>query len=185
MTPMQRLRRWYGANPAHLLLMLSCFALAGYAGTRLLAGETMGVVVWFVGAALLHDLVLVPLYSGGDLATQQALGRSSVRSGSSSVADASSAVRTARDSINYLRVPSYLSLLLLLVWFPLILRLSQPYAAYTALSLDVYLGRWLLISAMFFAVSAALLSIRSVRRHRLAHPRVSRRRRRRAVPPAR
>jgi hypothetical protein len=30
---------------------------------RLLGGDAVGVVVWFVGAAVLHDLVLVPGYT--------------------------------------------------------------------------------------------------------------------------
>jgi hypothetical protein len=178
------LRRLYGAHPVHLLLMLACFALAGFAGTRLLTGDTRGVVVWFVGAALLHDLVLVPLYSGSDLAAQTALGHGTAPAGSVPASDPTPAAR-ANDYINYLRVPGYLSLLLLLVWYPLILRRSQPYEAYTALSLDVYLGRWLLISAVLFAVSAALLGVRAIRRYRRAHPRVRRRRGRRSAPPVR
>ena len=44
------------------------FALAGYAGVRLLADDWLAVAVWFVGAALLHDLVLLPLYSAADRA---------------------------------------------------------------------------------------------------------------------
>ena len=177
-----RLRRWYGAHPVHLLLMLGCFALAGYAATRLLTGDTMGVIIWFVGAALLHDLLLVPVYSGADLAAQAALVPGRSRAEPTPPSASTPAGRPRHDAINYLRVPSYLSLLLLLVWFPLILRRSQPYAAYTALSLDVYLGRWLLISATLFAASAATLGIRSIRRHRRAHPRVRRRRGRRSVP---
>ena len=31
---MRRLTRWYGANPLHLLALLACFALAGYAATK-------------------------------------------------------------------------------------------------------------------------------------------------------
>ncbi|MFD4244003.1 hypothetical protein ACFWP3_20725 [Streptomyces sp. NPDC058525] len=62
---MNRLRARYGASALHLALTLSSFALALYAGVRLLDGDTWGVAVWFVGAALLHDLVLLPLYSAG------------------------------------------------------------------------------------------------------------------------
>lgn len=181
----RRLRRWYGAHPLHMVLMLGCFVLAGYAGMRLLTGDTMGVIVWFVGAALLHDLLLVPVYSGADLAAQTTLGSGAPSAGSAPPSASTAATRQRYRSINYLRVPSYLSLLLLLVWYPLILRRSQPYAAYTALSLNVYLGRWLLISALFFAASAALLGIRSIRRYRRAHPRVRRRKGRRSTPPAR
>ena len=31
---MRRLLRWYGASPLHLLALLGCFALAGYAAAR-------------------------------------------------------------------------------------------------------------------------------------------------------
>jgi hypothetical protein len=177
-----RLRRWYGAHPAHLLLMLCCFALAGYAGTRLLAGQTVEVFVWFVGAALLHDLVLVPAYSKADLTAQAALKAPASSAGSTMVP--APVARPWNVSVNYLRAPTYLSLLLFLVWFPLILRLSQPYSADTALSLDVYLGRWLLISAVFFAASAGVLGVQLIRHHRRVHPGVRRRSRRRATPPA-
>ncbi len=64
-----RRRHWYGEGPLHLVLMLGSFALTGYAGVRLLAGAQWPmVVVWFVGAALLHDLVLLPLYALADRA---------------------------------------------------------------------------------------------------------------------
>ena len=36
---MRRFRRWYGANPLHLLAMLGCFALAGYAAAAAAAGQ--------------------------------------------------------------------------------------------------------------------------------------------------
>ncbi|WP_083795486.1 hypothetical protein [Catenulispora acidiphila] len=42
--------------------------------------------------------------------------------------------------INYLRVPAFLSGLLLLVWFPLIPNLSAPYQRETGLSAGVYLN---------------------------------------------
>ncbi|EFL18948.1 LOW QUALITY PROTEIN: lipoprotein, partial [Streptomyces sp. C] len=68
-------RHRYGASPFHLLLVLASFALACYAGVRLLEGDPLGVAVWFVGAAILHDLVLLPLYAVADLAVQRLLGR--------------------------------------------------------------------------------------------------------------
>ncbi|MFD5704301.1 hypothetical protein ACFWJH_40635, partial [Streptomyces lasiicapitis] len=70
-----RLRRWYGAGPLHLLLLLASFVLALYAGVRLLADDWFMVAVWFVGAALLHDLVLVPVYAAADRAVTALLGR--------------------------------------------------------------------------------------------------------------
>lgn len=72
---MNRFRALYGASPLHLLLVLCSFALTGYAGVRLLGGaEPWKVVIWFAGAALLHDLVLLPLYTVTDRAAQTVLG---------------------------------------------------------------------------------------------------------------
>ncbi len=135
-------RRWYGEGPLHLLLLAASFALAGYAGVRLLAGDTVGVLIWFVGAALLHDLVLVPLYSTVDLALRRATG----------------GPRTGL--VNFVRVPAFLSGLLLLIWFPLITRQAERYAPASGLSPDVFLGNWLLITAALCVVSALWLTAR-------------------------
>ncbi|MFE5804748.1 hypothetical protein [Streptomyces sp. NPDC056491] len=138
---MTRFRRWYGASPLHLLLLLASFVLACYAGVRLLKGDAPGVALWFVGAALLHDLVLLPLYAVADRAAQRL-------------------APGGGPAINHLRVPAFLSGLLLLVWWPLILRRVGHYTAATALPADVFLGRWLLITAGLFIASAAVLLLR-------------------------
>lgn len=131
-------------SPFQLLLLGCSFALAGYAGVRLLAGDWFQVVLWFVGAAVLHDLVLVPLYAAADRALTGALG----------------AVRR-REWIGYVRVPAALSGLLLLVWFPLISgRVDERYRLATGLSADGFLARWLLITAVLFGGSALLLALR-------------------------
>ncbi|MEV6794319.1 hypothetical protein AB0M87_20535 [Streptomyces sp. NPDC051320] len=153
---MNLMRRLYGTHPAHLLVMLCCFAVATYAAVRLLAGRTLAVAIWFIGAALLHDLVLLPLYSGADRTAQAAL---APRAGRAS----------ASGWINYLRTPLALSLMLLLVWFPLILRRSVPYQGASKLSDGVYLGRWLLITAGLFAASAVAAIVNARRRRRRTH----------------
>ncbi|MFG1809607.1 hypothetical protein [Streptomyces sp. NPDC049040] len=147
----RRFRDSYGASPVHLPAMAGCFALAAYAAIRLLAGRPVAVAAWFVGAALVHDLLFVPLYSGADLTARRALRRTGGR---------------ARSYTNHLRVPVYLSCLLLLVWYPLILDRSQPYRGDTALSADVFLGRWLLITAALFAASATHLGLRTLLKRR-------------------
>ena len=63
---MRRITRWYGANPLHLLTLLACFALAGYAAAQLVPSRPVGVAVWFIAAVIGHDLVLMPLYSIAD-----------------------------------------------------------------------------------------------------------------------
>ncbi|MEX0167998.1 hypothetical protein [Streptomyces sp. LMG1-1-1.1] len=142
-------RRRYGASPLHLLLVLASFALAGYAGVRLLDGDTVGVALWFVGAALLHDLVLLPLYSVTDRAAQALFGPTPDAGGPA-----------PRVSVNHIRVPGFVSAVLLLVWWPLIFRQVDHFTASTALPADVFLARWLLITAALFATSAAVLLLR-------------------------
>ena len=67
--------------------------------------------------------------------------------------------------INYLRVPAGLSGLLLLIWFPLILRLRTQYHASTTLSPDPFLWHWLAVTGALFLLSAMLaLRLRAVRR---------------------
>ncbi|MEV8626160.1 hypothetical protein [Streptomyces sp. NPDC051079] len=143
-------RRRYGASPLHLLLVLASFALACYAGLRMLEGDTLGVAVWFVGAALLHDLVLLPLYACTDLAVQRVLGHRPAK-----------APGRPRIGVNHVRVPAFVSGVLLLVYWPLILRQVGHYSAATGLPADTFLGRWLLITADLFAASAAVLAVRS------------------------
>ena len=62
-------------NPLQILLLACSFALAGYAGVRLLADDWFGVALWFVGAAVVHDLVLLPLYAAADRALVRTAGR--------------------------------------------------------------------------------------------------------------
>jgi len=139
--------RLYGAGPLHLLALLGCFAVAGYAATRVLAesGPWPALLTWFVGAAIAHDLVLYPLYAIADSTAHARLFRRHRRPPS---------VRGV-PWINYLRVPVGLSALLLLLWFPLILEgRADAFFGATGLSTEVYLGRWLAITGMLFLGSA-------------------------------
>lgn len=149
LNPLGHVRRWYGEGPLHLLLTAASLALAGYAGVRLSAGDALGVVVWFVGAALVHDLVLVPLYAAADRLLLRALGP---RPG----------------AVNFVRVPVFLSGLLLLMWWPLITRHTERYEPAAGLSPDVFLGNWLLITAALCVLSALWLVVRTFRLRRSA-----------------
>ncbi|PBC85716.1 hypothetical protein SAMN05428954_1564 [Streptomyces sp. 2112.3] len=156
-----RLPRRYGEGPLHLLLMLASFALTGYAGVRLLAGGQWPLVLaWFAGAALLHDLVLLPLYALADrVVVRWTAGNGPHRA------------RTA-----YVRVPAALSGLLLLVWFPLIAGSAgggsaAHYEATTRLPGGVFLTRWLLVTAGLCALSALWLLVRTVQRRLRGAPR--------------
>lgn len=131
-------------SPRQLLLLACSFTLVGYAGARLLAGDWFGVALWFVGAAVLHDLVLLPLYAVADRTAVRALG-----------------VVGRREWAMYVRVPAVLSGLLMLVWFPLISgQVAGRYRSATGLSADGFLVRWLLITAVLFGGSGLLLVLR-------------------------
>ncbi|WP_407697650.1 hypothetical protein [Streptomyces corynorhini] len=165
-------RRMPLGSPRVLLLLLASFALCGYAGVRLLRGEWVAILIWFAGAALLHDLVLVPLYTLGDRALQAAARRRGRP--------------LARTGVPYVRVPVFLSLLMLLVYWPLVLRAPGPYQEATGLDPDVFLGRWLLISAVICALSALCALAAAVRkpelRERVRESRMGRRKGGRSAP---
>jgi hypothetical protein len=150
-----RFRRLYGESPLHLLILLTSFVICCYAGVILLEEDDWGgILIWFVGAAVLHDLVLVPLYTLLDRAVRAGLGlRPSV----------------PRTGVNYVRVPAFVSLLLLLVYWPLVTRASAPYEPATRLDITVFLGRWLLITAALFGASALWLVWRMWRGRRPRH----------------
>ncbi|MGW7257426.1 hypothetical protein [Streptomyces sp. NPDC054834] len=137
-------------SPLQLLLLACSFALAGYAGLRLLGGDWFRVALWVVGAALLHDLVLLPLYAAADRALVRSLGAVG-----------------RRGRVLYVRVPAALSGLLLLVWFPLISgQVSERYRSGAGLSTEGFLSRWLLITSVLFGGSALLLALRVLRLRR-------------------
>jgi len=141
----RRITRWYGANPLHLLALLACFGLAGYAAAQLVPSRPVAVAVWFIGAVIGHDLVLMPLYSIADRSVLAAA-------------------------------------LLLLIWFPLILRLTTRYQQSTTLSPDPFLWHWLAVTGALFLMSAAAYALRLRAAHRAALPEKRRRRRRRSLP---
>lgn len=150
---MSRFRRAYGAHPLHLLSLLTCFALAGYAALGAAGGPLpLRMAAWFLGALVAHDLVLFPLYALADRSLSAALPNRR---------------RTPRTPgvVNYVRVPALLSGLLLLLFFPLILRRSEgPYGAASGLNQSPYLGRWLLLTGVAFGLSALLFALRLRRR---------------------
>ncbi|MGH3599547.1 MAG: hypothetical protein ACRDQH_04600 [Pseudonocardiaceae bacterium] len=153
---MRKLIRWYGANPLHLLVLIASFGLAGYAADKLIRMDRpLAVVIWFVGAALIHDLILLPLYQLIDWPLRR-IGRRQT-------------TRVTTSWINYLRIPLLLSGLLLLVWFPSILRLNDLYHPTTNLSSSGFLGRWLLVTGVLFLISAVAYAVR-LRRDSKAAP---------------
>jgi hypothetical protein len=143
----RRFLRWYGAGPLHLLTMLGCFALAGYATAELLPNNAVGIPIWFVGAVIGHDLILMPMYTVADRSVMAVFRHRRPQ-------------LPAVPWINYLRVPAALSGMLLLIWFPLIFRLPRRFTATTTLSLDPFLWHWLAVTGALFLLSAMALAVR-------------------------
>lgn len=147
-----------------LVALLASFLLAGYAGFRLLAGNPIGTGAWFVGSAVVHDLVLFPLYAGVDAALVLLLRRRPELATVASV-----------PWLNYLRVPAVISGLLLLVWSPLILRLSSAtYRVASGLPAQPFLPRWLVVTVALFVISAITLGVRVTMSHAGSTPRGAR-----------
>ena len=147
---MRWIRKRYGAHPVHLLLMLACFAIAAYALTRIKdQGELAITVVVFAGALVLHDFIGWPLYTWADRLAQRVSGRRSPRR------------RPEVPWINHLRVPAFISGVLLIIAFPLIAQMKHGfYAAVSGVSETPYLTHWLLVTAALFILSALLYLIR-------------------------
>ncbi len=147
-----RFRERYGAGPLHLLALLATLAVAAYAFSRVfeLLGKPFNFVLWFAGAIVAHDLVLYPLYTLLGRGAQRMLGPSTP-------------LRIA--ALNHLRVPALVSGLLLLVWLPLVIgKGDRSYKGATGLTKgDLYLDRWLILSAALFAVSALVFAVRARR----------------------
>ncbi len=149
---MKRFRYEYGANPAHLLVALTSLAVSAWALLQVFdVLSTPGrFLVWFLGAIVLHDLIFLPLYSLLDRGASGALIRGPQPS------------RLRIAALNHLRIPVLLSGLMLLVWYPLVLsKAPEGFERITGQTTDVYLERWLALSAVLFAGSALLLAARA------------------------
>jgi hypothetical protein len=158
--PLARIAHGYGASPLHLLSLLGCFALAGYAAAHLIHQPTLiRILIWFVAALVGHDLVLFPLYALADRSLSAALRGLWPRRGP--------AARVP--PLNYLRLPLLGAGLLLLVFLPGIIRQGQStYHAATGQDQHPFLDRWLLLTAAMFLLSAVSYTIRVHRTGR--HP---------------
>lgn len=142
---MGHLKRLYGAHPLHLVVVLGCLALAGYAatGTRVNPGWML-MAVWFAAALLAHDLVLFPVYATANRLLVGALGRRGV---------------------NYVRLPLLGSALTFALFWPGIVRQgADTYLAATGLTQEPYLARWLLLCAGMFGASALVLVVNATAR---------------------
>lgn len=153
---MSAFRRVYGSHPLHLLTLVAGFALFGYVIATIKPAALwnpntwwQSIAVWFAAAIIAHDLVLFPVYALADrllIATRTDRRPSRV------------------PVLNYIRVPALGAGLTLLVFLPGIIKQGAPtFRAATGLTQDVFLGRWLLLTAAMFAVSAVCYAIRLMR----------------------
>ncbi len=146
-----RFKRLYGASPLHLIAHAIGFAIAAYALVQLL-GEKRWVnfLGWFLAAALLHDLVLLPAYSVIDRMSHGFLRRVHLPGGPAHV-----------PIVNHVRSPALISGVLLLIYFPLILGPGDAaYFSATGHHAAGYLRNWLLITLALFAGSAVIYAVR-------------------------
>jgi hypothetical protein len=136
-------RRLYGTTPLHLLAHGLLIAVFGWVVLQLVdARESLNILMWFVLAIVLHDLVLLPFYSALDR-----LGR------------------RLPVGVNAVRIPAALSGLLLLLFFPLILnRNEDSFARVAGEEPSGYLERWLLVTAVLFAGALAVSVFRLTKR---------------------
>jgi len=136
-----RTRRFYGANPLHLLALLACFALAAYAAVRTVstAADWPTILIWFLAAIIAHDLMLFPLYALADRSLSAGLRalRPHPRRGPPRV-----------PTVNYLRLPLLGTGLLFLLFFPGIIEQgASSYRNATDQTQQPFLDRWLLLTA--------------------------------------
>ena len=146
-----RFRKVYGATPLHLLGHLLAFAAFAWALSQILGGGyVVNYIAWFVGAAVLHDIVVLPIYSLIDRIGRREGRRAwGARFGS---------------AINYVRAPAIISAILLLVYSPEIIGYSaKNYRDDTGHPLPSILTNWLLVTAGLFLASALLYAARRVR----------------------
>lgn len=143
----------YGSRPLHLLTMLSGFALLGYLLATFKPATLwnpgtwwQSIAVWLAAAVIAHDLLLFPLYA---LADRALFARTR---------PARAANISAR---NHIRVPALGAGLTLLIFLPGIIQQGAPtYHAATGQTQQPFLGRWLLLTAAMFAVSAICYTTR-------------------------
>jgi hypothetical protein len=144
----------YGSHPLHLLTMVSGFALLGYIVATFKPATLwnpgawwQSIAVWFAAAIVGHDLLLFPLYA---LADRVVSTRTNRRPGHPKV--------LAR---NYIRVPALGAGLTLLIFLPGIIQQGRAtYQAATGQTQQPFLGRWLLLTAAMFGISAVVYATR-------------------------
>lgn len=142
------MRRARAVAGFHIVVILLGLAVGAYAAWRVVggSGQWLRIGIWFAGAVVLHDLIAFPVYA--------ALDRALVAGGGRRV-----------PLVNHVRAPVLGSLLLLVVFAPQIVgQGEQSFAHASGLMPGPYLTRWILVSAILFAISALAYAVRMLPR---------------------
>ena len=140
------MRARYGAGPLHLAAHVAALALCAYALVQIIGMPSgITVLIWMGAAVLLHDALLWPLQTVLDRGAQRTLGR----------------------AVNYVRIPAGLSLLLLLVFLPVISgKGAGAYERVSGRELEAGVAGWLGATVVLFALSGLLYLVRGAGRRR-------------------
>jgi hypothetical protein len=123
-----------------VLAYLAMLPLCAWALLELLGGRSATrIALWLAAAVIVHDLVVLPLYSAADRVARSAL----------------------RGAVNYVRIPAALSLLMLVVFLGHDRRGRRGrLPGDQRAGVRGYAARWLLATAALFAGSGLLYLVR-------------------------
>ncbi len=142
-------KRVYGESPLHLLGQLVAFVIAVYALSQAVevgSTEVKSLLIWFLGGALLHDVLFVPIYLGLDRVSRRGVKDHAQR---------------RVPVINHIRFPAAVSGVMFLMLFPLVIGRTEPnYVLLTGEQPPDWLGHWLLATAVAFGISALAYAVR-------------------------
>jgi hypothetical protein len=129
--------------------MVGCLIVGAYAAfCAWRQGGAFTIAVWILAGLILHDLVGFPVYSYVDRVIQSRtfpVGKP----------------RLKVSWLNHIRVPMFLSAVLLITAFPLIARLSaNQYERLSGVSESAYLLHWVAITFALFGLSGLLFAYR-------------------------
>lgn len=147
------------------MLLVASFAVAAYT-VHVLGIDALwnpdvwwqSIAVWFVGAALAHDLLLYPLFAGMDRALHAVAARRPRTSPQTAPVPV----------INYVRIPLLACGLITLMFFPGIVRQgADTYNLATGQTQEPFLQRWLILCAVILLAGVlAYLTARLVANRR-------------------
>lgn len=140
-----------------MVVVLATLVLGAVAALYIARGTSswLRVAVWFAAAIVLHDLVAFPVYATADRVLSALTGAGGRD------------LRRRVPVVNHLRAPALGSLLLLVVFLPQISGQGDGgLTSASGLSPGAHLLRWIVTSAVLFALSAAVYAARLLRSHR-------------------